>query len=90
MHIFRCHFTGMNKKYIEGNSSIIWVRTPTDLLAPPDSKDFIHLCTVARKNSDKIISPIESSKDSVALKNAVQRTYAARFVALEYENRYEV
>lgn len=85
-----CAVTGMQRKYLESNSAIVWVKMPLDLLLPQDDPTYRSKVFVTRKQTDTPLSEIEFSKDKVALKNAVHRAYAARYVANEKEAVMEV
>ena len=58
-----------------------WVKQPKDLLLPVDDPKFVNSVFVARKTAEVTLSPIEYTDGCFSLKNAVQRTYAARFIA---------
>ena len=84
-----CTLTKMSSKYVEPNATVEWVYLPEDLTMPADDARIQDLTFVTRRFDNTQLAAITNTNQS-ALKNAVVRTYAARFAAQEIEMKLDL
>jgi len=75
---------------VDTNTQFAWVRMPLDLLEAVDSPVFAGQTFVTKKDSTEPLSRVISSDDQVAMKNAVMRSYAARFTAKDADAKMNI